>query len=258
MRLIFIRHADPDYSVDSLTEKGWREATYLAERAAKWPVDAIYVSPLGRARDTAKLTQDALGMDATICPWMEEFTVMIPHPVTGRPSIPWDFMPSDWTHDTELLDALHWAEAERYQRGLAHGPRPTPEQIASNTIPYEKKIVLQQANWVAEGIDQVLTQWGYQREGLYYRTDETRDVTLVFFAHLGVIDVMLSHVLNISAPSLWHSMYLAPSSVTVLGAEEREPGIAYFRAQSYGDTAHLFAHNEPVSTSGYFTNTFSL
>ena len=26
MRLIFIRHAEPDYSIDSLTEKGWREA----------------------------------------------------------------------------------------------------------------------------------------------------------------------------------------------------------------------------------------
>lgn len=24
MRLIFIRHAEPDYSIDSLTEKGWR------------------------------------------------------------------------------------------------------------------------------------------------------------------------------------------------------------------------------------------
>ena len=26
MKIIFIRHAEPDYSIDSLTEKGWREA----------------------------------------------------------------------------------------------------------------------------------------------------------------------------------------------------------------------------------------
>ena len=26
MKLIIIRHGDPDYSIDSLTEKGWREA----------------------------------------------------------------------------------------------------------------------------------------------------------------------------------------------------------------------------------------
>ena len=55
MRLIIIRHGDPDYSVDSLTEKGWREAELLAERIAKLDVKAFYVSPLGRAKDTASL-----------------------------------------------------------------------------------------------------------------------------------------------------------------------------------------------------------
>ena len=40
MRLIFIRHAEPDYSIDSLTEKGWREAKLLAERTKRWKVDA--------------------------------------------------------------------------------------------------------------------------------------------------------------------------------------------------------------------------
>ena len=29
MNLIFIRHGDPDYSIDSLTEKGWREANFF-------------------------------------------------------------------------------------------------------------------------------------------------------------------------------------------------------------------------------------
>lgn len=49
MRLIFIRHADPDYVKDSLTEKGWREAELLARRTAQWKVDHIFCSPLGRA-----------------------------------------------------------------------------------------------------------------------------------------------------------------------------------------------------------------
>ena len=26
MKLLFIRHGDPDYEIDSLTEKGWKEA----------------------------------------------------------------------------------------------------------------------------------------------------------------------------------------------------------------------------------------
>ena len=56
MRLIFIRHAEPDYEHDSLTEKGWREAKLLAVRTKSWQVDDFYVSPLGRAQDTASFT----------------------------------------------------------------------------------------------------------------------------------------------------------------------------------------------------------
>ena len=34
MRIIFVRHAEPDYANDTLTEKGWREAALLAERVS--------------------------------------------------------------------------------------------------------------------------------------------------------------------------------------------------------------------------------
>ena len=32
MELLIIRHGDPDYTIDSLTEKGWKEAEYLSEK----------------------------------------------------------------------------------------------------------------------------------------------------------------------------------------------------------------------------------
>lgn len=38
MRLIFIRHGDPDYVHDTLTEKGKREAELLAQRVKNWDV----------------------------------------------------------------------------------------------------------------------------------------------------------------------------------------------------------------------------
>ena len=53
MRMLFIRHGDPDYVHDTLTEKGRREAALLAEYAPKLNVGECYVSPLGRAQDTA-------------------------------------------------------------------------------------------------------------------------------------------------------------------------------------------------------------
>ena len=47
MRIIFVRHAEPDYANDTLTEKGWREAALLAERVSGWDVTDFYVSPHG-------------------------------------------------------------------------------------------------------------------------------------------------------------------------------------------------------------------
>ena len=55
MKIMIIRHAEPDYSIDSLTEKGWKEAELLSEKLKDMDIKNFYVSPLGRARDTACL-----------------------------------------------------------------------------------------------------------------------------------------------------------------------------------------------------------
>ncbi len=258
MKLIFIRHAEPDYAHDSLTEKGFREAALLAERVARWPVDAVYVSPLGRARATAKPSLEKLGLEAETLPWLREFSVLLPHPATGDPAIPWDFLPNDWTRDPQLLDQSAWTEAVRFRHSLAHDGTLKRRMFAEGAeLPYNGNAVAEQARWVAAGIDAILARYGYIRDGLLYRTKGTEEKLLVFFAHLGVIDVILGHLLNIAAPALWQGMFLAPSSITVLAAEEREPGTAYFRAQAYGDTAHLLMGGEPISHMGYFTEPFS-
>ena len=66
MRLIFIRHGDPDYEKDSLTEKGRREAALLCGRLLRLDIGDIYVSPLGRARDTLKPYLDRTGREAAV------------------------------------------------------------------------------------------------------------------------------------------------------------------------------------------------
>ena len=56
MRILIIRHAEPDYTTDTLTEKGKREALLLSERLSRLPIRAFYVSTMGRARETAAPT----------------------------------------------------------------------------------------------------------------------------------------------------------------------------------------------------------
>ena len=54
MRLLFIRHAEPDYSTDTLTEKGRREAALLAITAGAGAGDSIllYEDSRNDSKDT--------------------------------------------------------------------------------------------------------------------------------------------------------------------------------------------------------------
>lgn len=46
MKILIIRHGDPDYSIDSLTEKGWKEAEYLSEKMHRYLLRHIMYRPL--------------------------------------------------------------------------------------------------------------------------------------------------------------------------------------------------------------------
>ena len=109
MKLIFIRHAEPDYSIDSLTEKGFYEAQLLAKRTAGWRVTDFYCSPLGRAIRTSEPTLACHGRTAITCDWLQEFRVPVsPEGRTDGKTIPWDFMPEYLNRYPELLDANRW------------------------------------------------------------------------------------------------------------------------------------------------------
>ena len=84
MRILIIRHGDPDYEHDSLTEKGLREANLLKKRLCCEKIDAFYCSPLGRARKTAEPTLKAFGKEAVICDWLREFDGYVQNPQTGE------------------------------------------------------------------------------------------------------------------------------------------------------------------------------
>ena len=213
MKLLLIRHGDPDYEHDSLTEKGWREASLLSERMERTPVDAFYVSPLGRAKDTASLTLRSLHRRAEIKDWLQEFTYHLTNPVTG---------------EKELLDAPL----------LATGP------------------IREKYTEVCRGLDALLAQHGYERDGNLYRAVRPNRETLALFCHFGVSCVLLSHLLGCSPYIFWQGSVAAPTSVTSLCTEERQQGIAIFRMSSFGDTSHLYAGNEEPSFAARFCETY--
>lgn len=245
MRLIFIRHAEPDYSIDSLTEAGFREAGLLASRVAQWNATAFFVSPLGRAQATAAPSLAACGRTAETLAWLREFSCGeydMPDRPGKRKRVPWDFLPEYWTARPEFGDRDRWTRLPVMQAM----PEPVDDRFAE----------------VCAGVDGLLARYGYRRENGLYRVapDAQRDAVLVCFCHLGVTGAAAGHLLNIAPPLLWQSFFLAPSSVTVLNTEEHPAAgghdIAAFRCQAMGDTAHLRGTGEPVSAMGAFGPVF--
>lgn len=232
MKLLIIRHGDPDYEHDSLTPKGFREADLLAEKLIKTPIDYYYVSSMGRAQDTAAPTLAGKRRTAVICDWLREFSArLIWRPdVTTRRKIPWDWLPADWTSEDLFLQEETWM---------------TQDIMAEAGIGTEYRYVI-------DSFDTLLARHGYVRENRYYRAVRPNEDVIALFCHFGLECVLLSHLWNVSPMPLWHGLCCAPTSVTTVVTEERREGIASFRASSVGDISHLYAAGESPSPAASF------
>lgn len=240
MKLIFIRHGDPDYANDALTVKGKREAEILAERVPSLNGDFYYLSPLGRAQETAKIGMSKLenkeNLKVETMPWLREFAPRVKRPDRpDRPGVAWDWMPDDWTVVDEFYDFNKWTEHPLF----------------------EEAKVGEEVEYIYKEFDELLKKHGYVSEGRYFRAAKPNSDTLVFFCHFGVTCVLLSYLFKISPMVLWQSTLSTTTSVTTVVTEERREGIASFRMISFSDASHLTEAGESVSFSGRFCEMFT-
>lgn len=251
MRLLLIRHGDPDYVHDTLTTMGDREAAELAEYMAEEHIDHIYKSPLGRAQKTAFFTEKKIGLEGTTCDWLQEFPGRLnvdalpwikeaypdwkEHHNTDNERIFWDMTPAGLMKKPELLDPAGWRNSD----------------LAKATG------VVGMYDHVTGEFDRLLASYGYVRSDGFYRVEKENTETLAFFCHFGVSCVLLSHLWNCSPFTPWHMLCMTPSSVTELVTEERQQGTAIFRALRIGDISHLRACDDKPSFAGRFCEVYS-
>jgi len=177
MNIYIVRHAEPDYTIDSLTEKGWREAELLSRRLSKITPAHYYVSPLGRAKDTASLTLKAVGAAAEECWWLREFGYDYKmDPAVSPHNLAWDMLPRLWAADPVYYDPERWYTGPLYR--------------GSGIEAIYKKVVAE--------FDALLARHGYARDGAYYRAEHASQDDLILFCHFGVECVLLSRLMNCS------------------------------------------------------------
>lgn len=236
MRVLIVRHGDPDYTNDTLTEKGRREATFLAERLKNEKIDHFYSSPLGRARLTCEYVARALGKESEIIEkeWLKEFDYPMTLPSGREQNHAWDMLPTEWVDEPKMYDSAEWFKQPCYE-----------------AIDMESRY-----RFVTNGLDEVLAKHGYRREGKIYHTDKGHTETIAFFCHFGLEMTLLSHLFNTSPILLWHHFVALPTSVTTLYTEERRQGKAIFRCCGFGDMGHITQTGEKPSFAARFCEVY--
>ena len=236
MRILLIRHAEPDYSIDSLTAKGHTEAALLSRRLSRYDIRDYYMSPLGRAKDTAAYTLKLTGREAEILPWLREFRGSYPDPESGkRRIVAWDVKPRIWKAFHGVMSIDSWCDAPAFDGGDVR-------EVWKETT---------------DGVDALLARYGITRDGPVWKCAENGNYTIALFCHFGISMAILGYLTDVSPMILWHHTLCLPSSVTEVVTEERIRGEVSFRVTKLGDLTHLEAAGETRSTAGLFPEVYT-
>lgn len=234
MKIIIIRHGEPDNPNKTLTKKGFEEVSALAEYYKNEHFDEVYYSPLPRAKITANALLKDRDVQSFEVEWLEEFHHHVNIPGCENKVLNWDFKPNFFVNNEEFYNNELYLETEVMKSG--------------NVKEFYQMVVSE--------FDKVLEKNGYKRNGRYYNVVNENRKTIVFVCHLAVMSVLLSHLMGIPYVLLAQMFCCAPSGVTVLNTEEREEGIAQFRCLRYGDITHLLTKGQEPSFHGRFCETF--
>ena len=209
MILYIIRHGDPDYEHDTITEYGNKEAAALADwfDTMKIEFDRIYTSPLGRAKDTASYTCQTQSIVPEVLEWTEESV---------------DYMqPFEPNSDIQY-------------RFTANGIEDYQDFSDQNRMPTIERMI--------KGSDTFLKELGYERIGSHYKILNHTDEKIAVFCHGGFGSAWTAHLLGMAPTIGFSSMFMTTTCVNVF--EFRPYGESEYtrpRMFHFGDVPHLHA-----------------
>ena len=203
MRIVFVRHGEPDYEHDCLTETGRLQARAAAERLREEGIEEIFSSPFGRAAETAAETARVLSLPVRTLDFLHE---LFWGSVDGSPLFanghPWDIA-DELSRQGWNLTRPDWREHPFF---------------ANNRVTAE-------ADLVAAKTDEWLLSLGYRRAGAYYRCERESgsQFTVALFSHGGSSAAAMARILNLPFPYACGLFHLEFTGITVIRLS-REPG----------------------------------
>ncbi len=221
MRIIFVRHGEPDYANDCLTENGRQQAAAAAERLSGEGISVIYSSPNGRARETADYTARRLNLPVRVLDYMHEIS-------WGGEDIPEKGHPwilAGWMTDRENFDysSRDW--------------RKHPYFAGNSALDYD--------DMICGKIDALLLPHGYRHEGNRFFCTAEHEETAALFSHGGSGACALSHLLSLPFPYVCTFMPYTFTSVTILRFPVRAGEWVHPVIELFNDAAHIREGSRP-------------
>ena len=215
MRLIMLRHGEPNYQKDCLTERGRRQAEAAAERLAREGITEIYASPMGRAAETASFTAKRCALPVETLEYMHEIS-------WGGEGVPDEGHPWDLSYlmiAEENFEFLgdNWRQHRyfRHNEATAHFDR------------------------ISAQFDAFLEARGYRHEGRRFFCTAEENRTIALFSHGGSGACVLAHLLSLPFPYVLTVMPYDFTSIIILEFPHEPGQYVHPRLELFNDVGHL-------------------
>lgn len=221
MLLYIVRHGDPDYTTDTLTERGWKQAEAVGKRICDSGIQQIYSSPMGRARQTAEPACRLLGLPCHIEDWAHEIEEerLTPFP-DGKPKSV-TLLQNTYYRENGNID-LSYDRAYEANGFSTSGMKTAVERIEN-------------------GGRDFLQRLGYQEENGVYRILRPNEDKVALFCHAAMGRAWLSTLLHIPIHLMWAGFNYTHTGVTIVEFRNYENGMTAPRCLCYSDMSHLYA-----------------
>ncbi len=214
MRLIFVRHGEPDYGNDCLTPTGEKQAAACAKRLAGEGISEIYSSPNGRAFQTAGYTARELGLPITKLDYMHEIS-------WGGEGIPENGHP--WFLGSRMLYEDNFDFMKDDWRKHPY---------------FEGNIATKCFDEVTSKFDAFLETKGYRHEGNHYLCTAENNETIAVFGHGGSSGCVISSILGLPMPYVFSMFPYEFTSVIIFHFPVKPGKYVTPRLELFNDTAH--------------------
>ena len=221
MLLYIVRHGDPVYETDSLTDRGKLQAEAVGKRLFDAKVDRIFSSPMGRATETAEPACQMLGLKKNIEEWACE--------IEDESFIP--FLDGKMK---SIISVQNTYYLENGNIDLPYDRAYECRGINQSDMELAVKRIERKGN-------EFLERLGYREENGIYRILRNNDEKVALFCHAVFSYAWMSVLLHIPLHIMCSSFKNTHTGVTIVEFQNNENGITAPRCLCYSDVSHLYA-----------------